>query len=229
MLKAILIDVGGPLVDEEDFYKTTDRLVLDLLTQSGRKIAKEEYEEVLRRFTSHCFPNPRRAALWHFIKPDLGKFRQLQEALDRERRGWRAKGLQAGASEAVAALAGRYRLALAGNQPARVKELLQSSGILEYFQFQQVSEELGVAKPDPLFFQIILDSVGVEPAEAVMVGDRLDYDIYPARLLGMRTVRVLVRPYAEQEPPTPFHKPDITIDTIVELPKAISQLESSTS
>ncbi|MFQ6090925.1 MAG: HAD family hydrolase, partial [Candidatus Bipolaricaulia bacterium] len=190
MPKAILIDVGGPLVDESSFYEITDRLVLELLAQSGRKVAEEEYEEVVRRFTSQLFPQPRMAALWHFIQPDLEEFRKLCEALSR-RRGYRPKE-QVEASEAVAALAGRYLLALAGNQPARIKELLQSSGILKYFQFQQVSEELGVSKPDPLFFQVILDSLGVEPPEAVMVGDRLDYDIYPAKLLGLKTIRVLV-------------------------------------
>jgi ribonucleotide monophosphatase NagD (HAD superfamily) len=31
---------------------------------------------------------------------------------------------------------------------------------------------------------------GCAPSESVMIGDRLDYDIRPARLLGWRTIRV---------------------------------------
>ena len=31
---------------------------------------------------------------------------------------------------------------------------------------------------------------GCKPEEAVMIGDRLDYDIRPAKELGMRTIRI---------------------------------------
>ena len=58
-----------------------------------------------------------------------------------------------------------------------------------------------------------------------MVGDRLDNDVYPAKLLGLKTVRVLTGPYALQRPLTPFHEPEATISTIAELPRAVAQLE----
>ena len=224
MLKAILIDVGGPLVDEDRFYQEVDRLILESLARVGKAVAEEEYNRVLRDYIARCFSIPRGAALWHLLRPDLAAFKQVREALQEMAREWSASLVRPGAAEAVAALASRYRLTLAGNQRARVKELLRKEGLLESFAFQLVSEELGVAKPDPLFFQMILDSVRVEPREAVMVGDRLDYDVYPAKLLGMKTVRVLVGPYVLQEPQTPFHKPDITIGTIAELPEAVERL-----
>jgi len=226
MLKAILIDVGGPLVDEDEFYRRTDRLILDLLVRWGRPVSQDEYQHVLKDYTARCYPAPRGAALWHFLRPDLQLFKRGREAIVKEIEGWRATTVRPGAREAVAALAERYTLALAGNQRARVKDLLRKAGILEHFMFQLVSEELQVAKPDPLFLQVILDSLKIKPHEAVMVGDRLDYDIYPTRLLGMRAVRVLVGPYAEQEPQTPFHEPDIMINTIAELPSAIARLAS---
>lgn len=221
-LKAILIDVGGPLVDERGFYELTDRLVLELLTSSGCQITREDYEKVLQHLTARLFPAPRTAALWHFIRPDLKKFQQLREEMKLRQQEWRAERLQAGALEAVRALARHYRLALAGNQPAAIKELLASSGILQYFHFGLVSEELGARKPDPQFFQMILDSLEVEPEEAAMVGDRLDHDIFPARLMGLKTVRVLVGPYARQEPLTPAHEPDLVIGSLGELPRALA-------
>jgi HAD superfamily hydrolase (TIGR01549 family) len=149
----------------------------------------------------------------------------LREEMKLRQREWKAERLQTGALDAAKALASRYRRALAGNQGAAIKELLRISGILEYFQFQQVSEELGVSKPDPQFFQMILDSLEVEPQEAAMVGDRLDYDIHPAKLMGMRTVRVLVDPYTLQKPLTPFHGPDYTIGSMSELPHAVERLD----
>ena len=52
------------------------------------------------------------------------------------------------------------------------------------------SFEHGFAKPDPHVFQwatIRLESLGIGPAETLMVGDRLDNDIEPARAFGWQT------------------------------------------
>ena len=52
------------------------------------------------------------------------------------------------------------------------------------------SYQLGFSKPDPYFFQTLsarLLAMGLEPPECLMVGDRLDNDILPARAIGMKT------------------------------------------
>jgi putative hydrolase of the HAD superfamily len=52
-----------------------------------------------------------------------------------------------------------------------------------------VSEEAGVAKPNPAIFQIALDRAGcANPAQAVMVGDAWATDIVGARSAGLRAV-----------------------------------------
>lgn len=211
MLKAILIDIGGTLVDDQSFYDLSDQIILELLEERGLNIPRDEYQRVVQRFIAALFPNPRRTTIWHFMKPDLEGFRQVQEELRSRRQSWRPERFQPGALETLTYLSKRYKLALAGNQPTAIKEFLQSSGVLQFFHFQLVSEEIEVTKPDPLFFQIILDSLGVKPQEATMVGDRLDLDIFPAKLLGLWTVRILVSPYSVQKPPTPAYEPDLTI------------------
>jgi FMN phosphatase YigB (HAD superfamily) len=52
------------------------------------------------------------------------------------------------------------------------------------------SMEVGLEKPDPAIFQLALSQSGCEPEQAVMIGDRLDNDIRPARLLGWKTIRI---------------------------------------
>jgi len=227
MLKAILIDVGGTLVDEDEFFRQADQLILSELAAVGKATTAEEYERILVGYTKRCFPNPREVTLWHLLRPDLAEFKRVRELLQQLVHEWTASAVRPEAAAAVAALArGKgYKLALAGNQQAKVKELLQKEGILEHFAFQLVSEEMGVSKPNPIFFQIILDFLGVEPKEAVMVGDRLDLDIFPAKFLGLRTVRVLVGPYAAQEPPAPVYEPDLTITSFGKLPEALAKLE----
>ena len=52
------------------------------------------------------------------------------------------------------------------------------------------SSDHGYMKPHPSIFEAALQKVGVEPAEAVMVGDSLAHDVQGARRLGMRGVLV---------------------------------------
>jgi len=60
-----------------------------------------------------------------------------------------------------------------------------------------LSLETGFRKPEPANFLRVLEELGVEPHEAVMVGDTYEHDILPALRLGMRAVWVLARPERE--------------------------------
>ena len=55
------------------------------------------------------------------------------------------------------------------------------------------SSVVGVSKPDPTIFQLALDSLGVEPADAIHVGDTPAADVVGARAAGVTPV--LVDPY----------------------------------
>jgi HAD superfamily hydrolase (TIGR01549 family) len=46
----------------------------------------------------------------------------------------------------------------------------------------------GFVKPHPTIFQAALGQLGVEPAQAVMVGDSLEEDVEGARALGLRAI-----------------------------------------
>jgi FMN phosphatase YigB (HAD superfamily) len=95
-------------------------------------------------------------------------------------------------------------------------------GLAPYFEVWGVSEDLGVQKPDPQLFVRSLATARVEPSAAVMVGDRLDYDVRPATLAGMRTIWVL-RGEAPDEPTTEqLAEPDAVVPDLRELPTLIA-------
>ena len=81
-----------------------------------------------------------------------------------------------------------YHLGIIANQVAGTEQRLDAWGLLKYFDVLAASAELGAAKPDKLIFQKAFALAGCQPYEAVMVGDRLDNDIRPAKALGMKTV-----------------------------------------
>jgi HAD superfamily hydrolase (TIGR01549 family) len=106
-----------------------------------------------------------------------------------------------GARPVLETLAGRYRLAIAANQPPSCRTMLQHFKLLSFFDLVGLSDEMGLAKPDPRFFQSLLEQAGATAEETLMVGDRTDYDIGPAKRLGMKTIRLILSVAAKGNPP----------------------------
>lgn len=93
-----------------------------------------------------------------------------------------------------------YRLGVIANQIPGTEERLKNRGILRFFDVIAASAECGSAKPDPAIFLWALRKAGCKPCNAVMIGDRIDNDIHPAKALGMKTVRILTGPAAVYRP-----------------------------
>jgi len=66
-----------------------------------------------------------------------------------------------------------------------------------------------VGKPEPLMLQMALQRMGVEPNEAVMVGDRLDTDIIAGERAGMLTILVLTGVSTRDEIASAVALPDL--------------------
>lgn len=98
-----------------------------------------------------------------------------------------------------------YRLYVATNGDAvKQWDKLIRMGIHLFFDDVFVSGEMGEEK-SPSFFRRVLAQVKARPPECVMVGDRMDSDILPARKLGIRTVRVMQGPYSKEKGKADFH------------------------
>ncbi len=79
------------------------------------------------------------------------------------------------------------------------------------------SSELGVAKPDPQIFEKVLALAGCTASQTVMIGDRLDNDIIPAKQYGMQTVWVRQGLAAYQPKELAEGYADYVIDNLLEL------------
>ena len=122
--------------------------------------------------------------------------------------------LYPGVSDLLSALARRFSLGIIANQPQGTEVRLVQWGIREHFSLIVASHEYGLAKPDPRIFAVALSDAQCEAEEALMVGDRLDNDIGPAKALGMKTLRVLQGFSRFQEPRFQYEIPDFTISRI---------------
>jgi FMN hydrolase / 5-amino-6-(5-phospho-D-ribitylamino)uracil phosphatase len=105
------------------------------------------------------------------------------------------------------------------NGPTEVQRAkLELLGINRLVDFVLVSEEFGVAKPDPAIFREALRLAGVGPDEALFVGDSVEFDMAGARAAGIPTVWVNrhQRPWTEPGPP-----PTRQIRTLADLPQLL--------
>jgi len=81
----------------------------------------------------------------------------------------------------------RAHLALITNGLAAVqRSRLAKSGLAVYFEAVIISEEVGVAKPDPRYFEIAFEQMGYPPKDlALVIGDSLTSDMRGANLYGV--------------------------------------------
>lgn len=91
-----------------------------------------------------------------------------------------------GAADLVARLAGRHPLAIITNGIARVQRArFARVPFMRYIRHIVISEEAGVAKPDPRIFSGALAALGVAPHETLFIGDSTTSDMPAAHAAGM--------------------------------------------
>ncbi len=126
-----------------------------------------------------------------------------------------------GAAETLAALRARgLRLGLFSNTVwPGVFHLddLSRWGLAEYLDCAFFSADVGLWKPDPRVFRLVLDALGLQPEEAAFVGDHPYFDVYGAQRAGLRGV--LLRSADWEAPPAggPAITPDATLTRLPDL------------
>ena len=116
--------------------------------------------------------------------------------------------------EVLVALGARFRLGLVSNFYGNLDRIVNEAGFSELIAAIADSGRVGAYKPDPAIFAAALEQIGVRANEAAMVGDSLGKDCEPARRLGLRTVWLRHREFANHPD---GGLADFTIDTLAEL------------
>ena len=92
---------------------------------------------------------------------------------------------------AIRACRTRYKTACLTNNFLSAEAEVSEAVASVYTLFDAVLESrvLGVRKPDPRFYELACEAVGVRPDESVFLDD-LGVNLKPARALGMHTIKV---------------------------------------
>ena len=121
-------------------------------------------------------------------KGDLEVARQLDVKLPK----WESQyeRLYTDTKDCLKKLSRIYKIGVIANQSLGTSERLENLGVRKYLDLIIASAEEGVSKPDRRIFEIALERSRCRPENAVMIGDRIDNDIVPAKQLGMKTIWV---------------------------------------
>ena len=104
-----------------------------------------------------------------------------------------------------------------------VQRLIDKAEIRDYFDPIIISAAIGIRKPDPILFEMVLDQWQVNPESIVMIGDRLEADILGAQNTGIH--QIWLKPEAEVSAATQIIPEKVT-GKLVDIPGLIREFEA---
>ncbi|GAA2848159.1 hypothetical protein GCM10010517_05360 [Streptosporangium fragile] len=175
----LALDVGGVIYYDEPFEVAWVQEVFDLARERDRSFTLEDLRADLLSFHRNR---------------DTGVFRRplAHRAWLRVRDRW-ADLVQPipGAVEAVRELAEHHAVCVVANQPRECLRALDRMDLTRLFSLVALDSLVGRAKPDPALLSFACSRLGWEPAGVLVVGNRVDHDVIPARSLGCPVAFIL--------------------------------------
>ena len=200
-IKAVVFDMDDTLLNWRDAEKGAIGQ-LALLHFQAHGVPEPRVREVYDAVMAENFATWKTTRQWKYIDERLGLLLDRLALKDRLALGDLVATFSREATARLAFLEGAERALAAAREGGRKTALLTNGrsevqrpkvfafGLHTLVDFVGITGELGAWKPDPLAFRLVLDSLGVRPEHALMVGDNEEFDITPAKALGMQTAWV---------------------------------------
>ena len=203
-IRWVFFDLGSTLLDES---RAVHRRIIETVKDSG--IAYQMFRDTMLEA----------------FRENRDGYREALERFGLKKMPWRSEEerVYPGVKDLLERLRRQYSLGVIANQAPGAEKRLRDFGVLEYFELILASAEVGLSKPDPRIFQLALDRAGCRAEQAVMVGDRLDNDIIPAKALGMKTVWIRQGDWKYASPRSPEETPDFAVDDWKELDEMLKR------
>ena len=210
MIKVIFFDVGYTLVNEDQVWE--QRCKEQCMEADAQKLGLSPSQimaDILEATLS--FKPQFRSVIEKYHLSKMVPYRYELETLYPE------------VKEVLNELASKYKLGIIANQKAGLKERLAELGIAEFFEPELIisSGDLGVLKPDSKIFEEAIKRSALSSCELMMIGDRIDNDVRPAKLLGMKTIWIKRGLAAGQVAPSKEYQADFIVESLDEIPSIL--------
>ncbi|MCM1286103.1 MAG: HAD family hydrolase [Acetobacter sp.] len=199
-IKWLFFDLGATLINEDDAHK--QRIINTVNLNSG--ITYDDlYNEMIK--ASRSFMQPYPTAVKALALSNISKYPKELERLYED------------TYDILKYLHKKYKIGIIANQLKGSEERIKNWEIDCFIDAVFASAELRIAKPDVRIFKYALSETDASPQESVMIGDRIDNDILPAKSLGMKTVWIKQGFGKYQEIISDSCNPDFVISNLNEL------------
>ena len=226
-ITTIFLDAGGVILDESEHEAALAGVAVEALAGTVDGYSVEAYWRDVEEASLKYAPRIYQYVFWKYLRPDRSRFEAVYGAF---MKAWRSRRpplkVMPGLAPEARDLAGDFDLGILGQYGGEVVDLLESASLLELFTHRRTQDDFDLTKPDPRYYEQVCRACGVDPRECIMVGDRLDKDVVPARQVGMKTIRVRVGILKGQEARIPFEVPDADLPGIEGLAAAARRLAS---
>jgi FMN phosphatase YigB (HAD superfamily) len=225
MITTVLLDAGGVILDEATHEQKHARIITELIAEQISTYTIDDYWRDVANAIKSFVPNVYHYILWKHLQPNRSAF---NIAVNQHVQTWRDKKppllLMPGLRGELRQISKSFAIGIAGQYGAELLELLKREQLLDLFSHQVTQDDFAITKPDPRYYAQICERIDVNPCSCLMVGDRIDKDIVPAKQLGMKTIRIRHGLHRDQEPRTPDEFPDIELKSLGGLSEAVSEL-----
>jgi len=198
-LRALFFDVDDTLFDTTSFAAQAREKAVDAMRSRGLRAGRAEILGALAEIVSEFGSNDDR----HFDRLLMRLPRLATEGCNRDLlvvaavtsyhdTKWKELKLDAAAEQLLSDLAGtelRLGVISSGLTRKQIEKILRL-GLDRFIDHRLIfiTDQLGIAKRNPLLYKRAVEAAGVEAREAMHVGDHAANDMEPAAAAGMLTV-----------------------------------------
>ena len=225
MRTAILFDVGGPIDMEMAWEIAVDGAIASACAMERIAVDEEALSAASERAVAVFAPDAYAFMIEDLCGGDPAAVRRVTDRMRAMVGGLDVFQMRPDMPALLRKLAARgLKLGIVANQPERMARRLAREGVADLFAYLGPSGTTGLRKPDPKAFLAACEALGVSPTATIVVGDRIDNDIAPAKALGIATIRFRAGRHRRQVPRGPREAPDIEVADVMELERALDQL-----
>jgi HAD superfamily hydrolase (TIGR01549 family) len=217
MIKNVFLDAGGVILDETEFEEISSKIITDIIKNYNANYSIENYWENISEAVYKFVPKVYDFILYKNIN-NLNDFNKLKAQYKNELKQTNIKfKLMDGINNFLKISSKQYKIGILGQYGKDFRQYLKEINFYKYFTFAEIQDDYKITKPDPRYFDAVLKKCKCKPEESIMVGDRIDKDIIPAKMVGMKTIRIKTGIHKNQEPRIPDEIPDLTVNKIEEI------------
>ncbi|MBD3233271.1 MAG: HAD-IA family hydrolase [candidate division Zixibacteria bacterium] len=225
MITTVLLDAGGVILDEREHERIHAKIIVGIIGELVQGYSFQHFQSDIDQAVNTFCPSVYRYILWKYSSHNVEIFERLYS---RHLELWNKMRpplkLMDGIGSEIKKLSRNFYLVIAGQYGKEILELLESEALLQYFKSRLTQDDFNITKPDPRYLERIIRRIGAAPAQCVMVGDRIDNDIVPAKQLGLKTVLIRTGLHKDQMPRIPDEIPDAELKDISQLSATITAL-----